>query len=500
MANDVMKILKDLELKAVGLDEQTKKQQEGYFVSFRSIGLPVRKEDYANPWSPLGSNLQKDLPPELAGSTGTDPQNAPKTASAQLDEDRIFTANIAKSQQSYLNTFLLTDDKLQMNSDYSVIPSSSKVSDSWYAIITGANGIPPKSELSEEMKAAYEKAAAKLMDKDGNATPKYEAYLRYQDEYKSKVRAWTRAYASAFTDPMRLQNWPIEGKLYHEEADEALDRWTGLGHKQEIETAVATLAAQGIDPAIALIVRSKKRFINSLTEFQNVGQIPYTILSPQSWYDADNDDGWNIYSKRDFHHESHYTASSSSVSVGGGINMGFWKANASFNKADQRSDLQVQTNNLEINFKYAIVDVKRPWLDTSLLNLKNWFLMGDYKKHCISNGTMGQHLPPGLLEPTFLPSVVTSLILVKDVSIKWDDWKSQWQSASSSMSTGASVGFGPFAVSGKYERRNEQRDFVCDSDGEALRIPGIQLVGYVSAINPACPAVDSSAYLSAPGG
>jgi hypothetical protein len=498
MANDVFKILKDLELKSVGLDEQTKKMQEGYFIAFRSVGLPIHKDDFANPWSPLGVNLQKDLPP--GHDTATDPKDAPKTASGQMDESKIFAANIAKSQQSYLNTFLLTDDKLRMNNEYSVMPASSKVSDSWYALITGANGVPVTSELNDQMKKAYEDARAKLMDKDGNVTPHYEAYMRFEDEYKSKVKKWTQAYAAAYTDPMRLQNWPIEGRSYHEDADEAMDRWVGLGFKPEIEKAIATLAAQGIDPAIALIVRSKKRFINSLNEFQSVGEIPYTILLPNSWYDPDNDDGWNEYTSHDFHSESHYTESSTSYGGGGGFNVGFWSASASFNHSDERKSLKIQTQNLEIAFKYASVDIKRPWLDTSLLNLRNWFLMGDYKKNCISNGTMGQELPQGNIEPTFLPSVVTSLVLIKDLSIKWDNWKSDWESKSSDTSGGGSVGFGPFAVSGHYSHHDAQRDFTADSDGESLKVPGIQLIGYVSAINPACPAVDSAKFLQAAGG
>src|SRR5262245_20852087 len=111
MPEDVFKILKDLELKIVGLDEQTKKMQEGYFTSFRTVGLPIHKDDFDNPFTPLGGNLDKDIPK----SDPKDPKDAPKTASSQMDEDKIFAAHIAKSQQNYLNTFLLTDDKLQMN-------------------------------------------------------------------------------------------------------------------------------------------------------------------------------------------------------------------------------------------------------------------------------------------------------------------------------------------------------------------------------------------------
>jgi hypothetical protein len=494
MAQDVFKILKDLELRTVGLDPKTNKMQEGYFVSFRTVGLPIHKDDFDNPWSPLGANLDKDIPK----SDPVDPKDAPKTASGQMDENKIFAAKIAKSQQSYLNTFLLTDDKLRMNNQYAVMPGSSKVSDSWYAIITGANGIPTDSVLNDAMKKAYEDATAKLMDKDGNPTPHYQAYMQYQEKYKDKVKAFHRAYANAFADPMKLQSWPIDGTSYQDDVDEATDQWVSFGFKNEIENAIATLAAQGTDPAIALITRAKKRFTNSLNEFMNIGEIPYTVMLPNSWYDVDNDDGWYEYSSNDFHAESHYQASSTSYGGGGGFNIGFWSASASFNHSDQQSSLDIQTNGLEVSFKYCAVDIKRPWLDTSLLNLKNWFLMGDYKKSCISNGTFGQELPANSIEPTFLPSIVTSMILIKDLKIKWATAKQDWDAHSSSTSASASVGWGPFAVNGSYSHHDEQRNFTADVDGESLSVPGIQLIGYVSTINPACPGVDSSQYLTKP--
>jgi hypothetical protein len=486
---DVFKILKDLELKAVGLDPQTNKMQEGYFVSFRSVGLPIHKDDFANPYSPLGTNLQKDIPQK----DPSDPKDAPKTGSGPMDEKSIFAANIAKSMQSYLNTFLLVDNQLRMNNLYAVMPNSSKVSDAWWAVITGANGIPTDSVLNQAMQQAYAAAQAKLMDKDGNPTPHYEAYMRFEDEYKSKVKAWHRAYAAAFTDPMKLQSWPIEGTTYQDDADEAMDRWVGFGFKLEVENAIATLAAQGTDPAIALIARAKKRFINSLLEFQSVGELPYTILLPNSWYDPDNDDGWNEYTSADSHSESHYQASSTSYGGGGGFSLGFWSAGADFNHVEQQNSLDIQAHDMEVSFKYCAVDIERPWLDTSLLNLSNWFLMGDYKKGCISTGTMGQELPKNA--PTFLPSIVTSLILVKDLSIKWGSFRGDWDSHSETTSANVSVGWGPFAVQGHYSHHDEQQNMDVDTSGEGLFVHGIQLIGYVSTINPASPGHDSSEFL-----
>src|SRR5262249_36663269 len=149
---DVFKMLKDLELKAVGLDEKTKKMQEGYFVAFRSIGLPVHKEDYENPWDPFGGNLAQNLAKAVAEVPPKDPKDAPTTGSGSIDTNTAFAANIGASQRTYFSTYALVNDKLQMNNDYSVMPGSSHLDDSWYAIITGANGIPPTMELSDEMK------------------------------------------------------------------------------------------------------------------------------------------------------------------------------------------------------------------------------------------------------------------------------------------------------------------------------------------------------------
>ncbi len=489
---DVFKVLKDLELKAVGLDPETNKMQEGYFVSFRSVGLPIHKDDFDNPWSPLGVNLVKDIPK----TDPADPKDAPKTGSGGMDDNKVFAANIGKSMQSYLNGFMLTDDQLRMNNQYAVMPNASKVSDAWWAVITGANGIPTQSVISDALKQAYDDAQAKLMDKDGNPTPHYEAYMKYEDEWKSKVKSWHKAYADAFTNPMKLQNWPIDGTTYHDDADEAMDRWVSFGFKQEIENAIATLAAQGTDPAIALIARAKKRFINSLTEFQSIGEIPYTMMLPNSWYDSDNDDGWTEYTSEDAHNESHYQSSSTSYGGGGGFNVGFWSASGSFEHSESQSSMSMGGNDLEVSFKYCAVDIKRPWLDSSMLNLKNWFLMGDYKKNAVSNGTMGQELPANA--PAFFPSVVTGLILVKDLSIHWANWQQDWSNSAETTSASVSVGWGPFAVNGHYDHHSERADFVADSSGETLTVHGIQLVGYVSVINPPSPGVDSSDFLKKP--
>ena len=101
--------------------------------------------------------------------------------------------------------------------------------------------------MDSSKKQAYEATQAKLMDKNGNPTPNYQAYMRLEAEYTRTVKARDKAYTAAFTDPKKLQNWPIEGRTYQDDIDKAMDRWVSLGFKFEIEDAIAALKAQGRD-------------------------------------------------------------------------------------------------------------------------------------------------------------------------------------------------------------------------------------------------------------
>lgn len=92
--------------------------------------------------------------------------------------------------------------------------------------------------MSEDVRAA---ATALLQDKGGHPSPHYQAYVRFQQEYAHHRAALDAAQASAAADPLKLQQWPLTGTPYQEAVDAAWDRWVGLGHKTEIERALALL-------------------------------------------------------------------------------------------------------------------------------------------------------------------------------------------------------------------------------------------------------------------
>jgi hypothetical protein len=489
---DVMKVLEDLKYKSVGVDPDTKQMPEGFFVSFRPIGLPIPEEDFKNPWTPTGSNLKEilDSKPKAGttSSTGVDPATVPaKSASQQMEDNQYLSANIGASMQAYLQTFMLTDSKITLDLNFRAMPQCGKVNDAWFAIINGANGIPSDMELNDEMKKAIADATAVLMDKDGNPTPHYDAYLRQEDDYRSKVKARNHEYANAASDPMKLQMWPMNGKLFQDEIDEAFAKWQGFGFKVEIDKAMDTLAAQGIDPAIVLIARAKNKYENSLVNIPLVGNIPYTFMSPSRWYDPFGD-GWNNYSQNDFHSETHFSSETTKSSGGGGFSIGFFSIGGSASTSETKTELNINTEGLTVEFEYTVVDIIRPWLDTTLLNLSNWFVVGDYPASCISTGKFQQEFKvndPNMM--LFMPSIVTSMVLARNVNIQWAKTDEHRDTLDSAVSGGGMLGFGPFFCGGSHSETKHKTNTSLDQHSQGLRIDGVQLIGYVSTIMPSSP-------------
>jgi len=491
---DVNKLLQDLKNKAAGVDPNTNKMPEGYFVSFRPIGLPLDPADYQNPWSPTGSELNQATTSAMnqQASSGA---TMPAGAAPAVDINQLIAAKVGQSELNYFQTFELTDAKLRMDEQYSVMPDAGHVSDAWFAIINGAQEVASNMTLNASVEASIKAAQAVLIDPaTGNPTPHYTQYLDYQQKYFNAVQSLNGQYANAIADPNGMAMWPITGKIPQEQVNTAMENWVGLGYKTEIETAQDTLNAQGMDPAIALINRAKLAYENSLVEIGTLGLYPYTLISPSTFYDPYIQDGWTGYSQTASSVATSSSNSSSSESGSAGLSLGFFTIGGTASHEQSQSALQVDTSSLSISFEYCTADINRPWLDTNLLNLGNWFLLNN-AKNCISDGTYGQQLEAASDKGTFLPSIVTSLILIRNLKISWAMTHEQQQAFQQSTSGGGAVGFGPFFCGGSATASNGNTSSLGTANSQGIHVQGVQLVGYCSTITPASPRLDSKDYM-----
>ena len=96
-----------------------------------------------------------------------------------------------------------------------------------------------------------------------------------------------------------------------------------------------------------------------------------------------------------------------------------------------------------LSAKIAVVQINRPWLNDLIFRMKGWSLLGQ-ASGSVSNGALKDNAT------NMLPLIPTAFIVARDIQIT-ADWTTEDKShVEDSISTKASVGWGPFAVNGSY--------------------------------------------------
>jgi len=122
--------------------------------------------------------------------------------------------------------------------------------------------------------------------------------------------------------------------------------------------------------------------------------------------------------------------------------------------------------------------------------LNNWFLVGDRKKGSISTGKMDQVIG-GEGADVSLPIIPTKFIVIRDLEIESKELCEHFDAMKKDLSVGGSLGYGPFKLSGSYSNSKSTTKFEAESDGEILKVKDCQIIGWLSAVVPFCPKLDS---------
>lgn len=475
---DVFKILAEMRRLVLGINDANPQGMKGMIASFMPSGEPVNPDDFKNPWKP---NMTSPTPPPAGGGTAD-------------------TSAIGKRYESLANTCTLVDRKLQFNELYQAIKTGASISQAWEIIITGANVMPLPPEQEEFQKKQRDKYLPRLRktikDEDGSEvdvdTKENKAYREYEKKYQKAVRDYTAQYMAAMATPATAQTWGVLGKTYVQDVNDAWDEWMSLGYKQFIEEARDNLAAMGTDAAAHMIAAAKKKF--EAYQVATQGVIPvttaYTELFPSNWAEIVPDGGWNTY-HYDWQKQTTTTESeSSSFSGSANISLGFWSfgANASYEKREEHDDMKL--DGLSIDFSYAVVEINRPWLDTLLFDLGNWFLIGDYPKGSISTGRMNQVFPDTRAD-AWLPIIPQQMFVVKNLKISTTDIHNTFDALSSKISAGGGIGIGPFHLGGQYSHSKDSKKWMAEKTDEGLEIKGAQIMGWISNLVPLSPKIDA---------
>jgi hypothetical protein len=506
----------------------------GVVYSMLTLGMPIDPEDYLHPWSPMG------------GASAQGQSQAPAAAPTAAGQAPAADPKYAKALEAAYKTAQLCNLLLQVTTDGSYLeyPTGRHLDAAYESLIAGMQPLPMppispdvQKQIDESKKVLYE-----LDPDDGSITGKSKLYKTYEKNASAYALAkanYAIAMAQAKADPAKAEIWPMTSATYQQTVDDAYDTFKTEG-AEKVERALDIIGSVGVSLQDHIIKKARQLF-----DVYNLGlagvpaPIPYSYIDPSGWCDPDNDDeGWQqltIASQNYQHYDAAQASasgkygwlsnsSSTSGSAGGiaGFFCGGGSVSASSAEAQHQSSQNSQGSNmfrntatdLSISLEYALCTIRRPWLISDLFYMANWYMVGQRAKS-ISDGTeANQANISDVSKLPFLPMIPQQMLVVRNVIISSKSWGQdgetlhsaysgeQGSSASSSFSGSASIGFlglGGSASHSEDHASGQGSNWQASRsgghlgttfDGQSLKIPGAQIIAFLSDIVPACPPLD----------
>jgi hypothetical protein len=118
------------------------------------------------------------------------------------------------------------------------------------------------------------------------------------------------------------------------------------------------------------------------------------------------------------------------------------------------------------------------------MQCRHWFERGQ-KKGDFSSGNV-----EALNNDLLLPLIPMQVIVARDIVLTGEWSKNTREFMDQQISAGASFGYGPFSIGGKYEQSDTEETQTSQFEGNALKVQGMQIIGMVSTCPPLSPPDD----------
>jgi hypothetical protein len=408
--------------------------------------------------------------------------------------------NTSGSMYATENLSVLVDKIPSVNPIYS--PNGQNISDI-YSLVVNAQVVPPP--LDPAAKAAYDKAFHFLnaqtnsVSYDDNGAPittKVWADSPVYANYKAKLKAYDQAVISMISAYGQLdmrksadqRTWAMTGVTYADAVNSALADLRAA-QDTKVQSMIATLAQSSNNQVGQLFSTARDQFQNIRYQSAlNPGKTFHPAsASPGNWFAPNAAANWTSITINSGSLQTSAHSDFTSYSTGGGAGWGLWSVGGSYSHQDSHESMSQDTNNLKVSFKYARVDIVRPWLNFLLFNVGGWNLGKAFGPGGLSNGKKAQ------APNSPFPLLPTSFIAVRDVQISANWGHEDSSLITSKTSSSASFGWGPFSVSGSYSSGSSDKKFNSQFDGVTISNPGLQIVGWVNTVVPDSPPLGAPA-------
>ena len=366
---------------------------------------------------------------------------------------------------SYVNKY--------QNVDYSGGTELSGSVDGIYGFIMDSAALP-KGGLTPGQEREIEQLLEWLSNNLAN-------YTRYQDFYLSAQNAYDTERFSQHPNPATLRQ-------LRQKMTQAKDNFDTFGKSGEHENKVKRIRILSRPNPSAMFDDYREKFENQ-KQISHITQTEYlqTFLTPpvSSWNSPGT--SWATYEKKISETDSYEYSKATSWSSGLSGRWGLWSWGGGTSGSSEYKHEHSEATTVDLKFDYLRVRIRRPWLDQNVFGHRFWTWKRDFGcSRRVSNGGNLAVNPPE--RPVgMMPVLINYLIVVRNLELSstfTETDKTFWRRQTQS---NASIGWGPFSLSGSYKEEQQSRRVQASFDSTTFRINHPQIIARTGRLMELCP-------------
>lgn len=307
-------------------------------------------------------------------------------------------------------------------------------------------------------------------------------YDTNQDDWRAAQVNFVQAYLAAMSSPDTKRTWPMIAPSLGGPVHRAYQKWR-TGKADQVEAARATLMTSGVDQVKRAFADAQEVFDSYVIGTQGgtaaIGTRRSTVL-PSNWFISGNSNNWPTYNWE--YTKSATNTSSDFTKYGGsaGFSLGLWSVGGSVGGSSSQFHSDANVDHVKISYQWALCTVQRRWFEAFLYALPHW------KTDVVAKGgwSSGSRQGQGNTQFSLLP---LAFYAVKNVTVQANFSQAEVNRATSAISAGGSVGWGPFSIGGNYSHSHSEEHTKGTVGTAGFTMPGVQIIGWINQIMPMCP-------------
>jgi hypothetical protein len=306
------------------------------------------------------------------------------------------------------------------------------------------------------------------------------AYEEARRAYVDAVTGYRTAYLDYNLDTVEGQRgWNVAAPRLRNLVEKTYNEWnrSGRANVEEAQQALESTINNAVSHAIAEVRRLSDPNARRASVLMTGEPWHLSVAVPSNWASAKIRGAQFRFSSKNIRKNESSRVDSYGVEAEG--RYGLFHASGGVEGEHERKTHHMGAEQVTIEAELLTVTILRPWFNPLLLALDGWWVDG-LKQGALSNGDVAA--PKGIV-----PLIPTAFVVARNVTIKANFSAEDEKFVRDSVKAKLAVGWGPFSISGSYGHESSSHEFESNIANGELRVPGLQLLAWISTVPPASP-------------